>query len=266
MPCPHSSRQTARRQVVRPILKSGNPGATAQSSAGRLTRRNWTNNLCPGPRSAVLRRHHTRRRRKFAGQRSDRGRKGCELDTVLGLSMTPTAVGLVLVEGHGADGDIMDQVAFDVPTRRGATAISTSEYVAGAMARTRELANGHRPHAIGVTFSDDFELEASMLLTSLTDAGFDNIVAVRSPEASEALARGIGRTVGYQQIAVCLLEPGSVVVSMVDTRDDAVQSVAHHQHGSAQDLIGWLTDVFDANDWHPQCLIIVGPDADLSRL
>jgi len=180
--------------------------------------------------------------------------------------MTPTAVGLVLVEGHGADGDIMDQVAFDVPTRRGATAISTSEYVAGAMARTRELANGHRPHAIGVTFSDDFELEASMLLMSLTDAGFDNIVAVRSPEASEALARGIGRTVGYQQIAVCLLEPGSVVVSMVDTRDDAVQSVAHHQHGSAQDLIGWLTDVFDANDWHPQCLIVVGPDADLSRL
>ena len=49
--------------------------------------------------------------------------------------MTPTAVGMVLVEGHGGEGEIMDQTAFDVPTRRGATAISTSEYVAGAMAR-----------------------------------------------------------------------------------------------------------------------------------
>ena len=76
----------------------------------------------------------------------DRVRKRCELDTVLGLSMTPTAVGLVLVEGHGADGEIMDQDAFDVPTRRGATAISTSEYVAGAMSRTRAMAHGRRRH------------------------------------------------------------------------------------------------------------------------
>jgi hypothetical protein len=180
--------------------------------------------------------------------------------------MTPTAVGLILVEGHGAEGEIMDQAAFDVPTRRGATAISTSEYVAGAMSRTRAMANGHRPHAIGVTWSDDSELEASLLLKSLTDAGFDNIVAVRSPEAGEALARGIGRAVGYQQTAVCLLEPESVVVSMVDTYDGAVETVAHHDHDTDGELIDWLSDVFDVNGWHPECLIVVGPEADLTAL
>ena len=195
-----------------------------------------------------------------------RAGKRCELDTVLGLSMTPTAVGLVLVEGHGADGEIMDQDAFDVPTRRGATAISTSEYVAGAMSRTRAMAHGRRPHAIGVTWSDESELEASLLLKSLTEAGFDNIIAVRSPEAGEALARGIGCAVGYRQTALCLLEPESVVVSLVDTHDEAVQTIAYHEDGADHAVIGWLSNVFHVHDWHPECLILVGPDANLTAL
>ncbi len=180
--------------------------------------------------------------------------------------MTPTAVGLVLVEGHSADGEIMEQDAFDIPTRRGATAISTSEYVAGTMSRTRAMADGRRPHAIGVTWSDDSELEASLLVQSLTDAGFDNVVAIRSPKAGEALARGIGRAVGYHETAVCLLEPESIVVSMVDTYDGAVQTVGYHGPDTDGDLIGWLCGVFDINDWDPECLILVGPDAGLTGL
>lgn len=180
--------------------------------------------------------------------------------------MTPTAVGLVLVEGEDADGAIMEQDGFDVPTRRGAAAISTADYVAGAMSRTRAMADGHRPHAIGVTWSGESELQVSLLLKSLTDAGFDNIVAVRSEEAGEALARGIGRMVGYQQTAVCLLEPDTVVVSMVDTHDGSVQTVSHREHNTDADLIDWLIRVFDVNDWRPECLILVGPDADLAPL
>jgi hypothetical protein len=179
--------------------------------------------------------------------------------------MTSTAVGLVLVEGHEADGEIMDQDAFDVPTRRGATAISSSDYVAGALSRTRAIAEGRRPSAIGVTWSDDSELEASLFLKSLTEAGYQNIVAVRSPEAGEALARGIGRAVGYQATAVCLLQPESIVVSMVNTDDGAVQTVEHLQKDIGSDVTRWLTRVFDLNGWDPECLIVVGPDADLGE-
>ena len=39
------------------------------------------------------------------------------MDTVLGLSMTPTTVGLVLVEGDGVDGATKNHDAFEV--RRG---------------------------------------------------------------------------------------------------------------------------------------------------
>jgi pyruvate/2-oxoglutarate dehydrogenase complex dihydrolipoamide acyltransferase (E2) component len=177
--------------------------------------------------------------------------------------MTSSAVGLVLVEGHEADGEIMDQDAFDVPTRRGATAISSSDYVAGALSRTRAIAEGRRPSAIGVTWSDDSEREASLFLKSLTEAGYQNIVAVRSPAAGEALARGIGRAVGYQATAVCLLQPESIVVSMVNTDDGAVQTVEHLHKDIGGDLTRWFTRVFGRNGWDPECLIVVGPDADL---
>jgi hypothetical protein len=180
--------------------------------------------------------------------------------------MTPTAVGLVLVEGESADGEIMEQDAFDVPTRRGTAAISASEYVAGALSRTRAMAEDHRPQAIAVTWSDDSEQEASLLLKSLTEAGFDNVVAIRSPEASEALARGIGRAVGYDQTAVCLLEPHEVLVSMVDTYDDTIETVVNRTCGDADQLIDWLATVFEHNDWHPECLVLVGQDADLKAL
>lgn len=128
------------------------------------------------------------------------------------------------------------------------------------------MADGRHPHAIGVTWSEESELEASLLLKSLTEAGFDNIVAVRSPEAGEALARGIGRAVGYEQTAVCLLEPETVLVSMVDTHDGAVQTVTHREHDTEAALIDWLMRVFDVNDWHPECLIGVAPDTDLAAL
>ncbi|MGE5696459.1 MAG: hypothetical protein ACM4D3_14875 [Candidatus Sericytochromatia bacterium] len=180
--------------------------------------------------------------------------------------MSPTAVGLVLVEGDDADGEIMMQDGFDVPTRRGAIAMSTSDYVAGAMSRTRAMAHGRRPHAIGVTWAEDSEFEASLLLKSLSAAGFDNVVAVRSEEAGEALARGIGRAVGYEQTAICLLEPEAVVVSKVDTYDDAVQTVSHHEHETDAELIDWLIRVFEVNEWRPECLIVVGPDNDLGSL
>src|SRR5262249_51632355 len=52
---------------------------------------------------------------------------------------------------------------------------------------------------------------------------------------------------------------------MVDTHDDAVvDTTAYDGRDTNHGLIGWLSSVFDANDWHPECLIVVGPDVDLT--
>ena len=186
------------------------------------------------------------------------------MDAVLGLSVTPSAVGLVLVEGQDADGATMDRDAFEVSFRGRSSAMQTCEKAAAAVLRTEAMAatRGHRLHSIGVTWSDDANTEASLLLKSLTDSGFDNVVPVRMPEATEALARGIAEVIGYDTTAVCVLEPETVIMLIVHTRDGSVQTAVNHVIVTEQDLIRWLSGVFSRADWQPQALVLVGSGGD----
>jgi hypothetical protein len=186
------------------------------------------------------------------------------VDAVLGLSVTPSAVGLVLVEGQDADGATMDRDAFDVHFRGRSSALRTSEQAAAAVLRSEALAatRGHRLHSIGVTWSDDADTEASLLLKSLTDSGFDNVVPVRLPQATEALARGIAEVIGYHTTAVCVLEPETVIALIVHTRDGSVQTAVNHTIVTEDDLIRWLSAVFTRADWQPEALVMVGSGGD----
>jgi hypothetical protein len=186
------------------------------------------------------------------------------VDAVLGLSVTPSAVGLVLVEGQDADGATMDRDAFEVGIRGRCSAIQTSEQAAAAVLRSEVIAatRGHRLHSIGVTWSDDANTEASLLLKSLTDSGFDNVVPVRLPEATEALARGIAEVIGYGTTAVCVLEPETVIALIVHLRDGAVQTSVNHRIVTEEDLIRWLSNVFTRADWQPEALVMVGSGGD----
>jgi hypothetical protein len=186
------------------------------------------------------------------------------VEAVLGLSVTPSAVGLVLVEGHDGDGATMDRDEFEVGSRGRASAVQTSEQAAAAVLRSEAIAatRGHRLHSIGVTWSDDADTEASLLLKSLSDSGFDNVVPVRLPEATEALARGIAEVIGYDTTAVCVIEPDTVIVLVVHSRDGAVQTAINHALVTEDDLIRWLSGVFTRADWEPEALVVVGSGGD----
>jgi hypothetical protein len=190
------------------------------------------------------------------------------MDAVLGLSMTPTTVGLVLVEGHEADGATMDKDEFAVNDRGLASAVNTSEKAAAAVMRTEAIAaaRGHRLHSIGVTWSEDADTEASLLLESLSESGFENVVAVRLPEATEALARGIADVIGYDITAVCVIEPDAVIVLVVDTTDGAVQTAINHAVTTDEDLARWLSSIFAQADWRPEALVLVGSGSDLEAI
>ena len=179
------------------------------------------------------------------------------MDAVLGLSMTPTSVGLVLVEGHEADGATMDRDAFEV--HNGAR--QTSEEAAEAVRRTEASAanRGVRLHSIGVTWSEDADDQASALMRSLSESGFDNVVAIRMPEATEALARGIADIIGYETTAVCVIEPETVIALIVHAGNHgAVQTVVNHAIDTEESLISWLSSVFAKADWQPEALVVVG--------
>ncbi len=182
------------------------------------------------------------------------------MDAVLGLSMTPTTVGLVLVGGQDADGATMDRDEFAVHDRSLVSAVNTSEKAAAAVTRTEAIAaaRGHRLNSIGVTWSEDADTEASLLLESLSESGFDNVVAVRLPEATEALARGIAGVIGYEIAAVCVIEPDAIIVLVVDTTDDTVQTAVTHAVSTDEDLARWLSAIFAQAEWRPEALVLVG--------
>jgi len=181
------------------------------------------------------------------------------VDAVLGLSVTSSAVGLVLVEGPDADGVAINGAGFEV---------ATSQQAAAAVRRTEEIAaqRGQRLQSIGVTWSDDAAAEASLLLTSLSASGFDNIVPVRLSEATDALARGIADLVGYGTTAVCVVEPGQLIALVVRPDDGAVQTAVNSTVVTEEDLIGWLSAVFARADWEPEALVLVGSAEDLDGL
>jgi hypothetical protein len=190
------------------------------------------------------------------------------LDTVLGLSLTSTSVGWVLVEGRDADGAILDHDDFDVAATRGVQAVYTSEQAANAVLDAQAAAAGldQRLHVVGVTWSDEAAAEAALLVESLTNAGFDNVVPIRLHDACDMLARAIAPVVGYDQAAVCVLDGDSTVVVMVDGDDGEPQTAIKQLSGGPQQLIHWLTALFERSTWQPGGVVIVGDEHEVNAL
>lgn len=188
------------------------------------------------------------------------------MDAVLGLSMTPRSLSVVVVGGDQRDGSRNDafEVAVDGSDGRSATERATAAVEAIVASR------GERLKSIGVTWSDDADVEASLLMQSLTESGFGNVVPIRLPEATEALARGMADVIGYRTSAVCVIEPDTAIALIVHTDDGAVQTAINHTIDSDESLIGWLSTVFARADWQPEALVVVGSaggfDAVLPRL
>ena len=190
------------------------------------------------------------------------------MDTVVGLSLTSTSVGWVLVEGRDADGAILDHDDFDVDPTAGVQAVYTSEQANAAVLEAQAAAVGfdQRLHVVGVTWSDESAAEAALLVESLTDAGFDNIVPVRLHDACDMLARAVVPVVGYDQAAVCVLDGDSTIVVMVDAEDGEPQTAIKQLSGGPARLVHWLTALFDRSSWQPGGIVIVGAQDDVDAL
>jgi hypothetical protein len=190
------------------------------------------------------------------------------LDTVLGVSVTPTTVGWVLAEGHGADGTILDHYELKLRGGRGVRAVSTAEQVADEVLEVDAMAGAsdRRLRVIGVTWTDEASAEAALLLEALTHAGFDNVVPIRFLEAVETLARAVAPVIGYEQTAVCILDHEWANVVLVDAHDGETRTAVKHVRGGFDGLTSWLSGMFDRSGWRPSGVLIVGSDLDISAL
>jgi hypothetical protein len=190
---------------------------------------------------------------------------GINLDTVLGLSLTPAAVGWVLAEGHGADGTILDHQELALSAGRGVRAVNTAEQVVAEVLRVdaAAAASEHRLRVIGVTWSDEAAAQSALVLEALADAGFDNVVPIRFLESVETLAQAIAPVIGYEQTAVCILDHDWTTVVMVDTHEGETQTVTKQVRGGFDGLSRWLTGMFERNGWQPGGVVVVGPHSDI---
>jgi hypothetical protein len=113
-------------------------------------------------------------------------RRGLDVDTVLGVSITRNGAALVLLEGRAPYGVTVDRDAIDLA---GAHAALTDVMAAALGMQGRVSATGHRLRAIGVTSGAGSEAKAGELVTMLTQFGLENIVAIRRAEATRTLTR-----------------------------------------------------------------------------
>lgn len=188
------------------------------------------------------------------------------MDIVLGVSMTPTTVRMVLVEGVKADGVTVDHDVFDVTAAEGSA--NVAEHVVAAVQGTKESAEagGHHLKSIGVTWSD--HAEATALRDALAAEGIDDVMLVSEGHAAGSLAQAVGRAVGYDTTALLFVDRDTATLSVVKTDDGSVVKVLSRTLHST-DAMAVLTEMAEAvaaQDAPPQGMFVVGAGVDISSV
>ena len=156
---------------------------------------------------------------------------GGALDTVLGVSMAPTAVRMVLVEGENGDGATVDEDNFDVSPDDDAATLAADQVVS-AILGTREGAaeGGYQLTSTGVTWTDP--VEAAALRDALAAHKVENVMLVSAFLAAAALAQAVGSQTNYAQTALLFIEPDTATLAVVDSADGSIADV--HRRGPAR--------------------------------
>ncbi len=154
------------------------------------------------------------------------------MDIVLGLSMTPTAVRMLLVEGENADGVTVDQDDFDVDTG----AAGASDRVVSAILGTRQGAaeSGYRLASTGVTVND--QVQAGVLRDALAGHKVENVMLVSAFLAAAALAQTVGGAIGYARTALLFVESDSATLAVVDSADGSIAEARREALPADDDL------------------------------
>lgn len=180
------------------------------------------------------------------------------MDLVLGVSMTSAAVRWVLAEGITGEGATVDRGALEL-----AGSVDPDDLLDVLLSNEPD----HRMHAIGLTWTNAAADAASAVLDALRARGHDNIIAVSELEAGDVLASGIAGIAEYEDIAVCIVEPDSAVVAIVDSGGVRVDRLGRPSDGSdVVELPSSVMAMLELDDWHPDSVFVVGSAEDLDLI
>ncbi|WP_220096925.1 DUF7159 family protein [Mycolicibacterium gadium] len=189
---------------------------------------------------------------------------GEAVETVLGLSVTSSSVGWVLLDGLGVDANTLDHDVFDVATGSGESVDISSHVTAVRGVLAIAAASGHELTSMGLTWTPDAAATASQLLTALPDLGFENIASVRLSEAARTWACAYAGALGFEKAAVCVVEPSAA--TLLSFGYGAVRTFATHTRENEDGLSRWLQEAFETNHLDPEHLFLVGSRGDLELM
>ncbi|BAX99777.1 hypothetical protein MSTE_04483 [Mycobacteroides stephanolepidis] len=186
------------------------------------------------------------------------------MDVVLGVSMTPTTARLVLVEGAGADGRIVDTDTIIVSDGEG----TASDQVLSAIVGTRDgmLDGGHHLVSTGVVWSD--HTEAAALRDSLASRGIDGVEFFSALHAGGALAKAASNVTGYDKSALLVIEPENATLAVVDSADGSIVGLASEPliTGVTPGVLASLVNPLKGHDNAPDGVFLLGLGTDVSDL
>jgi hypothetical protein len=190
------------------------------------------------------------------------------LDVVLGVSMAPSTIRMVLVEGENADGVTVDEDQFAVNLGGRPATLSGPDQLIAAVLGTREGAAeaGHRLTSIGVTWTD--HADAAALATALAARKIENVMLVSAFLAAAALAQTVGAAIGYEFVAMLFVETNTATLAVIDSADGSVNDVYRRSLHSADPVPELIELIAGLNDprAYPEGLFIVGCDVDIAAL
>lgn len=190
---------------------------------------------------------------------------GTVVGIVLGVSMTPTKVRMVLVEGENADGAIIDEDDFDVigPS----SPADAPAQVLSAILGTRQGADegGYRILSTGVTWTD--HVEAAILRDALAARKLENVMLVSAFMAAAALARSVGDATRYTHTALLFIEPYTATLAVIDTADGSVSDVRRTVlSDDDQEAVAELAEMVSGVETlaaRPEGVVVVGSGVDV---
>ena len=189
------------------------------------------------------------------------------MDTVLGVSMAPTAVRMVLVEGENGDGVTVDEDNFDVAADDDAATLSAADQVVSAILGTQEGAaqGGYQLTSTGVTWTDP--IEAAALRDALAAHKVENVMLVSAFLAAAALAQAVGNETNYAQTALLFIEPDSATLAIVDTSDGSIADVLRQALPEDDDAavaqLATMVSSAETLETRPGAVFVVGSGMDI---
>jgi len=183
------------------------------------------------------------------------------MEIVLGVSVTTTTARMVLIEGENADGVIIECETFD--TAAGAVKASPSERISAAILATQQnaVANGHHLVLSGVVWDD--ERAAGELSGGNVARDLHNVVLVSQQNSAGALARTVGRALGYDTTAVLVMAPETATLSVVDSDDGSIVEahVCAVDGMDVTDILPAIATAIEARNPKPGSVFVVGSKA-----